>query len=408
MSHYVLLVSGHISSCPRAVKFADTFAAEGHRVDVISVPVLPELLASDASVSANRRWRHHPTERAVRWLAPIRRRVANAMWRFAGHHESMAMAAEGAGFHALRRAIRRMAQADVVWAFNLPAVSAALTYCRATGVPLGVDVEDDFVEMLPDDPANQFERRRRAQLLAAAAATATWLTTASPMMASDLSRQYRRDFVTLLNVFDPCPRPARGQSSGHGLGFVWHSQTIGPGRGIEEFLQVMRFLPGATLSMRGRCAPGYRKEIEDLAGRIGLRPAQIDLLEPIDPGRLIAAACPFDVGLSLELSSPRNRAHCLTNKLFEFLSAGLPLVLSDTPAQVQIASELGAAACVVDLNDPQDAARRIQASYGDATALGAAKHAAAMLSANQFNWAQESNKLRRLINAPPQVRPCVS
>ena len=60
-------------------------------------------------------------------------------------------------------------------------------------------------------------------------------------------------------------------------------------------------------------------------------------------------AAQHDVGLASELSTPPNRAISLTNKVFTYLLAGIPVLLSNTPAQRGLAAELGEAAQVVDL-----------------------------------------------------------
>ena len=62
---------------------------------------------------------------------------------------------------------------------------------------------------------------------------------------------------------------------------------------------------------------------------------------------MVRLAAAYDIGLSLETDVSENRRLCLTNKIFTYLLAGVPVLLSDTPAQRALAPDLGAAARLV-------------------------------------------------------------
>ena len=52
-------------------------------------------------------------------------------------------------------------------------------------------------------------------------------------------------------------------------------------------------------------------------------------------------------GLACEMPVSRSRQLCLSNKIFTYLAAGLPMVLSATPAQARLAQATGSGRSVV-------------------------------------------------------------
>jgi glycosyltransferase involved in cell wall biosynthesis len=146
---------------------------------------------------------------------------------------------------------------------------------------------------------------------------------------------------------------------------------------------------GVTLSIRGSDFLGYSGHLKTLATEIGVAEA-ISFPPSAPPDEMPRLAAQHDIGLALELSDPPSRALCLTNKIFTYLLAGIPVLLSDTPAQREIATELGEAARVIDLANPNS----IATALGDwaavnGKALAAAKRAAWKLAQTRFNWDKE-------------------
>ena len=82
----------------------------------------------------------------------------------------------------------------------------------------------------------------------------------------------------------------------------------------------------------------------------------------------------------------RNRAICLTNKVFTYLLAGIPALLSRTPAQERLAPDLGPAALLADLEDPGALAARLDAFFADAERQRSARSFAWQLGQKRFNW----------------------
>ena len=107
---------------------------------------------------------------------------------------------------------------------------------------------------------------------------------------------------------------------------------------------------------------------------------------------MVRLAAQHDVGLASEIGTPPSRAVCLTNKIFTYLLAGIPVLLSDTPAQRQLARQLGSAARLVALDDPDKIAQVLDDLAMDVTTLTAAKREAWNQGQTRFNWDKEKKR----------------
>ena len=116
----------------------------------------------------------------------------------------------------------------------------------------------------------------------------------------------------------------------------WFSQTIGPGRGLEDALAALPLLDdGIHLALRGRWADGYEAAFLSRAEALGVRD-RVRWLAPVSPGELVVRTAQHDVGLALEQPHTRNREVCVTNKIFTYLLAGVPAVATETEGQRRI------------------------------------------------------------------------
>ena len=120
------------------------------------------------------------------------------------------------------------------------------------------------------------------------------------------------------------------------------------------------------------------------------------LLPLAPPQEMALLASDYDVGLSLETEVTASRRLCLTNKIFTYLLAGVPVLMSDTPAQRALAPDLGAAATVVSLSNPDDIAAALDRLAATAS-LATAKEVAARLGRERYNWDREKDILLDLV-----------
>jgi len=142
------------------------------------------------------------------------------------------------------------------------------------------------------------------------------------------------------------PRPADSPVSFH-----WFSQTIGPGRGLEEVFAALAGVEGEwEMHLRGslgnygtwleaNCPPGVRSRV------------RLHALAGTD--ELTSRIAEHDVGLACEVRQPRSRDVTITNKLFQYLQAGLAVVASDTSGQKEAAHLAPGAVELYRAGDPE-------------------------------------------------------
>jgi glycosyltransferase involved in cell wall biosynthesis len=306
---------------------------------------------------------------------------------------------------ALSPSVQRLARAaaaepaDLYIAHCLDALPAAARAARCHGAKLGFDAEDDHVGELADTPENQLDIAIRRQIEAEFLPQCHHLTASSPGIARAYAERHGVTMTPILNVFplSQAPSGPAAGSCGRPLSVYWFSQTIGPGRGLECFIKALgKIRGGVTLSVRGSDFLGYSAQLKRLAARIGVTDA-ISFLPSAPPDEMAKLASQHDVGLASELSTPPNRAICLSNKIFTYLLAGIPLLMSNTPAQREIAHELGNAARVVDLADPDSTAAAVAAWALNEQALLVAKHTAWRIARARFNWDREKELFLRSV-----------
>jgi glycosyltransferase involved in cell wall biosynthesis len=183
--------------------------------------------------------------------------------------------------------------------------------------------------------------------------------------------------------------PPRDVDPRRGLSAYWFSQTIGPDRGLQAFIQAMaRTRARVTLHVRGSDHWGHGKNLVALARSLQIAD-RVELLPMASPFRMIEFAGQYDVGLSLEADVSESRRRCLTNKIFTYLLAGRPVLMSDTPAQTALARDLGQAAALVSLSDPAMIADQLDRWALSPEALRAAREAAWQLARTRYNWQVE-------------------
>ena len=228
-------------------------------------------------------------------------------------------------------------------------------------------------------------------------------------MAERMTSRYGSTFHPILNAFDP---GSRTKSSGTGVErptkYTWHSQTIGPDRGLEQFIRIMPYIPNCELHLRGMIAPDFKETLFSCALESGVSMDQIHFSSLLPAHRLIDALPEYDVGLAIEVVTSGNREACLSNKIFEYLAAGLPMILSNTPAQRAMARELGDAALLIDLFRPDISGPAIREWIGAHDTLARAAAEAQKLAHDRFNWQHESVGLVSLISSHAQRSPCAS
>jgi glycosyltransferase involved in cell wall biosynthesis len=184
----------------------------------------------------------------------------------------------------------------------------------------------------------------------------------------------------------------------------WFSQTIGSGRGIEDAIQALEFLGGEVeLHLRGSLSYTYRSQLNRLASRCGVS-SQLFTYTQVDHDELIRTMSDFDIGLALERPGDLNGGLTISNKIFSYLLAGLPVVATETPGQMEALSAVPAVTASYTAGDFRALANRIERWSHDPEALQAAQQSAWDLARETCCWEREAQKFLGLLTDDDDIR----
>jgi hypothetical protein len=403
-----LITPGHVASTPRLVKNADALTAAGYRVHVVCRRHYPPADPLDAEIFARVRWSHTQIdEGGARALAGklLRRTARERLRRRPGGSVAVAARAHQAAVARLAAVAARL-PASLYFGHCLAGLPAAAFAARRRGVAYGFDAEDFHDAETEEAAADPAEAAARTILQSRLLPGCAIFTTASPLIARQYAAVYGRRPTALLNVFPLAEAPAAPVDPGPAgprrpAQCYWFSQTVGAGRGLEAMVPALAGMrTPVELVLRGFVSSGYAAGLQGLAARCGLaRPVRF--LPPARPAEMVRLAAGADLGLSIEESQPLNRDLCLTNKIFAYLLAGLPQLLSATAAQSAFAPELGSAGLLGRLGDPEGVARTLDEFLADSARVATARRRAWELGRSRFCWDREKEillgEVRRLL-----------
>jgi glycosyltransferase involved in cell wall biosynthesis len=380
---------------PRMVKDADTLAEAGYDVSVIA-PTFSRQATEADRVFADCAWRivaspqfgpEAPTLIRIREL--MRRQAARILVeRFGLDNPAIVRAA----WHSVTPdlvAAAKGVKADFYIAHLVAALPAAAIAAATNRVPFAFDAEDFHLGDPPDGPAYDVVRHMTRAIEGSYLPKCAYVTAAAPRIADAYVNAYGIPRPTVvLNAFPRSNAPPRPTARGTAIGpsVYWFSQTIGPDRGLECALRaIARARTRPHLYLRGTPAAGYIEKLRNLAlqGGIGDR---LHILPPGSPSEMERLASIHDVGLAGEIGLTVNRRIALTNKLFTYLLAGLPIVASAIPSQADFAKDVPEAVRLYPVDDHEGLATALDALLDDETALSAARFAAYSYGQNRYNW----------------------
>ena len=214
--------------------------------------------------------------------------------------------------------------------------------------------------------------------------------TASPGYGAALASRYRVATPTVIRNIPSMPTAGPpAPAAPPALPVLVYVGGLLPGRGLEQAIDALALLPGVQLRTIGPGSPSYRAGLLARAAAHGVT-KQLELRDAVAPAAVTAALEGATAGLCLIQPVCRSYELTLPNKLFEYASAGLPILASDLPVIAAVVGEheLGE---VVSADDPQAVAggllRLCQPSRWQVAAARSREYALAN------NWAEEACKL---------------
>lgn len=390
-----LIGATHFCHNPRLLREADSLSEAGHDVRVVTPSFSLSLDERDEDHLARRKWRHQKVDylsvgligKTRSTFIRGRRRLAFELYQRVGG-SSLAEYSYTAALPELIR-LASLEPADWFIAHAQAALPIAVAAARQWKTKLGFDCEDLLAEH-GTDPPNIVRHIERTYL-----PSCNYVSAPSHRIANRLQRDYgiERPLV-LYNVFPLSLAEGmltpENRAASPVIRLHWFSQTIGPGRGIEEAFEACGILERRVeLHLRGNPTSGYESTLRTLATQ---HKVDLKLHPQVDHDDLIKTMEQFDVGLALERGENTNYALTITNKIGSYLLAGLAIAATDTPGQREILEQVQGAGFVYPSGNPRMLADGLLRWIDNREALKAAQQAAWDAARKRFCWDVEKEK----------------
>lgn len=232
---------------------------------------------------------------------------------------------------AMTRAVDRLPGFDVVHANDLDTLPAAAIAARRRRARLVYDSHELYALQEVDPP--KLQRAAMLALERALARRADTVITVSEPIAGELQTLLRLPHRPLVVLNTPSiSGEVSSEEVGRPLRAIYQG-AVGLSRSLDDLLDAARALRDVTLTLRisGIDTDSLRGEID----RRGLG-GSVEVREPVDPGSLVEALVEFDVGIVATRPLTQNDRLAAPNKLFEYMMAGLAVVVPDASGSAEI------------------------------------------------------------------------
>ena len=274
---------------------------------------------------------------------------------------------------------------DVVLANDLDSLVGASLASILKHKPLVYDSHEYFTE-LPELVGRRFKRRvwlaaERMFLPRAAAAY-----TVCQSLADIYSVKYNRKFSVVRNVPYALPKPDSVPSAK----IIMYQGALNFGRGIEMMISAMQYLPDYELWIAGSgtVEADLRQQAAEQEGG-----GKVVFWGRLAPDELRQRTQQAAVGLSIEEDLGLNYHYALPNKLFDYIQARVPVIVSELPEMQRIIDSYGVGEVLTE-RTPEGLAALIQKVANQRAAYAAKLDLAAL----ELNWENESKALIEIYN----------
>jgi glycosyltransferase involved in cell wall biosynthesis len=283
---------------------------------------------------------------------------------------------------------------DILHAHDSDALTPVARAARRLGVPFVLDAHELWLGRQPRGRGwlyrtlfvayyrvveRRFVRRAAAHI------------TVSPVIARYLERRYHVGPVVLVPNYPEVAEAERAielrslpgaEGVPADAPVVLHIGSAMPGRGVEQVIEAMAAVPQAHLVLLGPgpAAAGLLQLAATM--RVGQR---VHVIAAVPTDDVIAVASSATVGVAPIIGDTPNNAASMPNKLFQYLAAGLPVVVSDLPQLRRIVEE-SACGIAVESGDPGAIGRALRDLLADPERLAEQGRRARTAVEERYNW----------------------
>jgi len=396
-----ILTQSHLCRNPRVVKEANTLTKAGFDVTILTAFTSADLLEEDRDLIDTGKISYRGIINMIPGQASswyrikqrITRRIAGELIRRFGWENVQAL---GYNFGANLRAAKKE-NADVYICHQ--EVSTVIG-CKLIeqGYQVAFDLEDWYShDLLPDaNKTRPLNLLKKYEKYALRHGVLNYTTSESMAEAfADFSGAGRPK--VLHNVF---PLAEKKQMDGQrkdrkDLGKTslhWYSQTVGPGRGLEFIIHSLQHVNSPVeLHLRGNCTTEFEQQLK---AQFPTDKGHTLFFHPLVPHQeLLSRIAEHDIGLATEKSTPPSRDLTITNKILQYLLAGIAVVASATAGQKEVAGEAPDSVFLFENDNEEQFSSILNTLIEEKERLNRAKKSALSISAEKFCWEKQESKL---------------
>jgi glycosyltransferase involved in cell wall biosynthesis len=282
---------------------------------------------------------------------------------------------------------------DAFLACDLDTLVASYLAARIRGIPLLYDSHEYFTEVpeLVGRPAVKriwegLEKRMLPQL--------RFACTVSQSIADAYRAKYGITMEVIFNypirkkyLTQPGFSLRKGQEK-----IILYQGSVNTGRGLALAIMAMKFITGSRLVIIGE--GDILEDLVKFTGDAGLS-GSVTFTGRISMDELYTFTQQADVGISLEEDLGLNYRFALPNKLFDYIQAGIPVLVSDLPEMAALVRKYNIGK-VIRTTDPAELASCISSMLNN-TADRERWKENLLIASEELCWEKEEGKLLSLI-----------
>ena len=219
--------------------------------------------------------------------------------------------------------------------------------------------------------------------------------TVNRSLADVFSEKYKRPvgFVRNMPLYDQ-KRPI-STNANFDKKIILYQGSVNVGRGLEEMIRAMSFLPEFSLWIVGE--GDVLEDLRILVEKLKI-PGRVKYFGRVPFDRLKEISRKASLGISLEKNLGLNYFYALPNKIFDYIHAGVPVLVSDLPEMKQIVTDYQVGR-IAESHDPEKIAGLIQDIFSKKEDYESFVHNCA-IAARELNWQNEEKRLIKYFTFP--------
>jgi glycosyltransferase involved in cell wall biosynthesis len=230
---------------------------------------------------------------------------------------------------------------------------------------------------------------------------------ASITVCRPIADRYRRELgidpIVVYNAPNPIDLPDRSAATDPARIRLIHHGYAQKDRGLDNMVHALALADQRfTLDfMLMNDHPEYLEHLKELANRIA--PGRVFFRDPVKPSEIVRAVAEYDIGMCVITPTTYNFRMMLPNKFFEYIQAGLAVLIGPSPAMLDVVGPHGVGICAPSF-DPHAVAESLNAlTMDELRSMRRASRAAAKTLNADIEMAKIVSIYHELLEESPQL-----